>query len=54
MDPVFFSRISGEAAEAIDIIPHPDNVFPAVNSSLFIKEMNVHRGDMLLTHCSLF
>ncbi|ELK01615.1 Src kinase-associated phosphoprotein 1 [Pteropus alecto] len=44
----------GEAAKTIGIILHLDNAFSAANSSLFIKETNVHRGDMFFTHCSLF
>lgn len=51
---MFYSAISGEAAKTIGLIVHLDNAFSAANSSLFIKETNVLRGDMLFTHCSLF
>lgn len=51
---MFYSTISGETAKTIGIILHLDNAFSAANSSLFIKETNVHGRDMLFTHCSLF
>lgn len=54
MDFVFFFRILGEVVEVIDIIFYLDNVFFVVNSFLFIKEMNVYRGDMFFIYCFLF
>lgn len=53
-DPLFYPTIAREATKIISIILHLDNAFSAANSSLFIRETNVHRGDMLFTHHSLF